>query len=220
MKKLTLAVAMMGASLIMLSGCHIGVHGSGVRKTEKRDVGPFTAIDTSGALDVEVTCQKPASLEIEGDDNLLPLIETDVADGVLRIKSTKHYSSRSGITVRITVPNLERIQASGAGKFHVADLKNDRFEIHSTGVVSVSASGQTKTVQIDQSGAGRVDTHNLRAAAVDVNVSGAASVDVNATDELNVTVSGAAHVTYTGDPKVTKRVSGAGSISKKESRGV
>jgi len=220
MKKLALIVIVFGGSLMLFSGCHIGVHGSGVRKTEKRDVGSFTAIETSGALEIEVTCQKPVSLEIEGDDNLLPLIETNVVGGVLRIKSTRNYHSRGGIIVRITVPTLERIEASGAGKFHVADLKNDRFEIHSSGVANISASGQTQSLRVDESGAGKIDTHNLRAASVDVSVSGAAAVDVYASDQLDVTVSGAAHVTYSGDPNVTKHVSGAGSISKKQSRGV
>jgi len=45
---------------------------------------------------------------------------------------------------------------------------------------------------------------------------GAAGVDVYATDELDVTVSGAGRVTYSGNPKVNKRVSGAGQVIKKE----
>ena len=120
----------------------------------------------------------------------------------------------------MTVPNLERLEASGAGKFRISDLKNDEFGIHSSGVVDVSASGQTKSLEIDESGAGKIDTHNLRAAVVSVHVSGAANVDVYASDQLDVTVSGAANVTYSGDPKINKHVSGAGSITRKESRGV
>ncbi len=220
MKKLVLAATMFCGTVLLLSGCHMGVKGSGLRKTEKRDVPAFTAINTSGMFEVEVKCQQPVSLEVEGDDNLLPLIETEVVDGVLRIKSSKPYRSQRGIIVRITVPNLERIQASGAEKFRVSDVKNDQFEIHSSGVVEVSATGQTKSLEIDESGAGKIDTHNLRAAAVDVHVSGAANVDVFASDQLDVTVSGAANVTYSGDAKVNKHVSGAGSITKKESRGV
>jgi len=221
MKKLTIAIIFFALPLILFAGCHVGgVRGSGIRKTEQRDVGSFTIIDASGMLDVQVTCQKPVSLEVEGDDNLLPLIETDVVNGVLRIKSTKNYRSRGGIVVRITVPNLERVEASGAGKIQVADLKNDRFEIHTSGVVTVSASGDTKSLDINQSGAGHMDTHKLQAASVSVNLSGAGDIDVYASDTLDVTVSGAAHVTYSGDPKVTKHVSGAASVSKKESHGV
>lgn len=214
MKKILVA-ATLGLSLLSLvTGCHVGVRGSGVRKTEKRELAAFTAIDTTGAVEIEVSCQKPASFEIEGDDNILPLIETNVRNGVLHISSAKPY--RSGrILMRITIPDLESIKSTGAGKFTVSDLKNDRFEIDSTGATTVIASGVAKSVKIGSTGAGKIDTHNLRAADAEVNVSGAAGVEVYATDKLDVTVSGAARVTYSGSPRVSKRVSGAGQVTKK-----
>lgn len=220
MKKMLIPGAVFGAIVLFASGCHMGVKGSGLRRTEKRDVGSFSAIDVSGMLHVEVTCQKPVSLEIEGDDNLLSLIQTEVVNNVLQIKSTKNYHSREPIVVRLSVPSLDRIESTGATRVRVSDLKNDRFEIHSSGVVNVSATGQTKTLEIDETGAGTIDTHNLRAQSVSVSVSGAAGVDVYASEQLDVTVSGAAHVTYSGDPTVRKNVSGAGSVNKKEARGV
>jgi hypothetical protein len=78
------------------------------------------------------------------------------------------------------------------------------------------ASGQSKSVTISSTGAGKIDAHDLRADDADVNVTGAAGVDVYATDELDVTVSGAGRVTYSGNPKVNKKVNGAGQVIKKE----
>jgi len=48
---------------------------------------------------------------------------------VLYLRTEKSYSSRDSIVVHITVPNLESIKAAGAGKYHVADLKNDKFVV-------------------------------------------------------------------------------------------
>ena len=220
MEKIAISLTFGLTVLLMLSGCHFGVHGSGNRITETRELGPFTAVETSGAFEVQVTCQKPPSLEIEGDDNILPLIQTEVRNGVLRVSSTKAYSSREGISLRITVPDLERIQTSGAGKIRVTDLKNDKFEIHSSGAALVTAAGQTRSLDISTSGAGKIDTHNLRSETADVSVSGAAVVDVSASDELDVSVTGAGRVTYSGNPKVSKHVSGAGQVIKKEETGV
>ena len=204
----------------MLSGCHIGgVRGSGVRKTEKRDLASFTSIETSGAFEVEVNCQKPASFEIEADENLLPIVQTEVRGGVLHVSTTKGYSSSGGIVLRITVPDLESVKSTGAGKFRVTDVKNDSFEIQSTGAAQVVATGQSKSVKIRSTGAGKIDAHNLRAETADVNVTGAASVDVYATDQLEVTVSGAGRVTYSGNPKINKHVSGAGQVTKKQEGG-
>jgi len=213
---ITLTIAL--AALLTLSGCH-GVRGSGVRKTEKRDLPAFTSIETSGAFEVEVVCQKPASLEIEADDNLVPLMKTEVRGGVLYVSSTKNYSTSGGIVLRITVPDLESVKSTGAGKFHVTDVKNDHFEIRSTGAAQIVAAGQSKSVRIESTGAGKVDAHNLRAATAEVKVTGAAGVEVNATDELDVTVSGAGRVIYGGNPKISKRILGAGQVTKKESGG-
>ena len=220
MKRIAIVLTFALSALFMLSGCHIGgVRGSGVRKTEKRDLASFTSIETSGAFEVEVNCQKPPSFEIEADDNLLPMVQTEVRGGVLHVSTTKGYSSSGGIILRITVPDLESVKNTGAGKFRVSDLKNDSFEIQSTGAAQVVATGQSKSVKIGSTGAGKIDAHNLRAETADVNVTGAASVDVYATDQLEVTVSGAGRVTYSGNPKINKHVSGAGQVTKKQEGG-
>ena len=218
MKRIAIALALACSALFLLSGC-TGVRGSGVRKTEKRELPAFTSIETIGAFEVTVTCQKSASFEIEADDNILPLVETEVNGGVLRVTTKKNYHSSGGIEVRITVPNLDRIKSTGAGKFRVSDLKNDNFEIHSTGAAQVSVSGQSKSVRISSTGAGKIDAHNLRANNAEVDVTGAAAADVYAIDQLDVRVSGAGRVTYSGNPRVNKRVNGAGQVTKREGTG-
>src|SRR2546426_2648529 len=93
MKKIA-SVCLMGLIVAALSACKFGklgntVAGSGVRKTEKRDLPSFKAIEAEGAFDIQATCQKPVSFEIEADDNLLPLIQSDVKNGVLYLSSEK-----------------------------------------------------------------------------------------------------------------------------------
>ena len=218
MKRLAICLT---ALLLVLGGCHLGgVRGSGVRKTETRDLPAFTAIETTGAFDVQVTCQKTPSFEIEGDDNILPLIQTEVRNGVLRVSSHKPFNTRQPISLRINVADLTSVSSTGAGKFVVSNLKNENFEIRSTGAAFVTAEGQSTSVKIRSTGAGKIDSHDLRAARVEVNVTGAAAVDVYASEQLDVTVSGAGRVTYSGDARVTKRVSGAGQVNKKEQEGV
>ncbi len=204
--------------LALFCGCHIehGIAGSGVRKSEQRELASFKAIETTGAYELEVTCQAPARLEIEADDNFLPLIQTDVRDGVLYVKSEKKLDTRKPILLRISLPSLERVKSTGAGKFHVTNIKSDKFAIDSTGASAVTATGETQTVDIRSTGAGKVDATALRAKKAEVHSSGIASIDVNASDELDVNVSGAGRVTYSGDPKVTKSVSGAGVVSKRD----
>ncbi len=211
---------LLAVGLLAFAGCfHMnGIKGSGVRKTEKRDVNSFKSIETNGAYEIDVDCQKPLGLEIEADDNILPLVKTDVRDGVLYITNAQPYRSQKLVVLKITLPDLERITSNGAGNFKVVNLKNDAFEVHSTGATSFNAAGQTKSVKIESSGAGKIETSNLRAEKASVSISGAASVDVFASDQLDVNLSGVGRVSYSGNPKtVNKNVSGVGSVSAKGS---
>jgi hypothetical protein len=220
MKKLPLIMVL--CSLFM--GCRLAdrmhqVTGSGVRKVEKRELNPFTSISTDGAFEIEVTCQQPQSLEIEGDDNLLPLVSTAVSNGVLRIHNIDSYSTRTPMRIKISVPGMEGITANGAGTIEVSGVKSDKFEIESNGAPTIKVSGETKDLQIDANGAGAVDAHRLRASKVQVDSKGVATVEVYASEVLNVTVAGPAQVIYEGDPEVNQTVHGPGSVRKRESEG-
>jgi hypothetical protein len=206
----------------LVSGCHrihSGIAGSGKLQKQKRDVGSFNSISTEGAFDLEIVCQKPQSLEIEGDDNVLPLVSTEVSNNVLHIKNLRGYSVSEPITLRISVPDLEGISASGAGKIEISGIKNEKFVIDASGAPTIKATGETKVLNVDASGAGKIDTHKLRAGRVVVESKGVSKVEVYAAEQLDVTVSGPSSVIYEGDAVVNKTVNGPGSVEKKESGG-
>src|SRR3954471_19334485 len=104
--KLLLVILLTFAALLF--GCKFGrgIAGSGNRKTEKRELKSFNAIESSGAYEVSITCQKPVSFEIEADDNILPLIKTEVRDGILYITSDQEYHTSKSPNLRITLPDL------------------------------------------------------------------------------------------------------------------
>ena len=221
MRKIPLLLVLL--PLLAALGCHHGMRhqiaGSGKREVQKREVASFTSISTQGAFDIEVVCQKPVTLEIEGDDNILSLVSTEVSNNVLYVKSAKAYSVSHPIALRISVPNLDGLTVSGAGKIEISGMKNDRFEIDSEGAPSIKVSGTTKVVDIDTSGAAKIDTHNLHASRAVVDSKGVSKVDLDASDQLDVTISGPSQVTYQGDPVVNKTVHGPGKIEKRPSEG-
>ena len=205
--------------LLALGGCHFAgfnkTTGSNTMKLEKRSVPAFTAVNISGAYQVEIVAQKEQSLEIEADDNLLPLIRTEVNNGVLEITNEKSYDTKQFPRVLISVPQLAGISTSGASEMVVSNVKSDEFRIDTSGASSIKVVGETKQLALEMSGAGNVDAQELRAERVTVNSSGAASADVYASEDLRIDASGAGHVNYYGNPKhVSEDVSGAASISK------
>ena len=208
--------------IVLVTGCHVihdEIPGSGKVVKEQRSIGSFASISTEGAFDVVVVCQKAQSIEIEGDDNILPLVSTEVTNNVLHIKSLRGYAVREPIIVRVSVPSLEGINVSGAGTIEISALKSDKFEIDASGAPTIRASGETKELTVDARGAGKIDAHRLHAARVIVDSKGVSRVEVYAAEKLDVTISGPSHVIYQGDAVVNKTVNGPGSVEKKESEG-
>ena len=194
-----------------------GIAGSGVRKAEKRELKSFSAIDTTGAYEIHIACQKPVSFEIDADDNILPLIKTEVRDGILFVTSDQRYHTAKPVTLRINLPSLAAVTSRGAGEITIGDVNGDSLKLESMGAASIDAAGKAKSVAVSSTGAGKIDTSSLQAEKARVDVTGAASVEVYATEQLDVTVSGAGSVTYSGNPKVVnKHVSGVGSVSPEE----
>ena len=163
-----------------------------------------------------MTCQKPASFEIEADDNILPLIKTEVHDGVLTVSSDQSYNSSKAVILRIGVPELNEVISRGAGEVDISDAAGEKLRLESMGAASFEATGKVKSVEISSTGAGKIDAGKLQAENAKVDVTGAASVEVYASDQLDVKVSGAGSVEYSGNPKtVNKSVAGIGSVNPK-----
>lgn len=192
------------------------VRGSGNIATESREVTGFKGIDVSGVFQVEIKAQQDFAVEVEADDNLLPLIKTEVRNGILHIDSVDRISSHNGLTVRISAPNIDSIQASGASKVNLVDLNNDDLRVDTSGASKIFVYGETARLEVEVSGASSIDAENLKAENASVNASGASHVSLFATAELNADASGASRIVYSGKPgNLRKDVSGASSIREK-----
>lgn len=199
-------------------GLHIGsVHGSGNIVSDVRDLDGFHAVDVGGIFQVEITARQSYSVEVQTDDNLLPLVSTHVDDdGVLHIESEGRIKSGSPIRVRITAPDIDNLDVSGAANVTVNGLSNTGLSVDSSGASRIKVAGETDKLTLDVSGATKVDAEDLHAAIANVDASGASNVIVNVSGRLTTDASGASHVTYVGSPtSVEKKSSGASSVSAK-----
>jgi len=208
---------------VVAAGCHHGrfaqIQGNGKRELQKRQVAAFTSISTNGAFTIEVTCQKEPSLEIEGDENVLDFVKTEVNSNILRLENSQNYSVSEPVRVKISLPNLEGLAVTGAGHIDVKGLKNDKFEIDTNGAPAITVAGTTKMVDIAANGAGKVDAQNLHATRAVVDARGVAKVDLDVSDQLDVEISGPSSVTYNGNPTVNKNIHGPGKLTRKGGEG-
>lgn len=213
---LVLALMLIIPAAACKHGLHTGVKGSGKREVQKRNIASFKSISTEGAFTIEVKCQQDLALEVEADDNIIPLVSTEVSGSVLYLKNSENYSVHEPVIVRISVPDIEGLSVSGAGSIDISGIKNDKFEIDSSGAPSIRVSGVTKVVDIDTSGAAKIDTHKLHASRAIVDSKGVSKVDLDVSDQLDVKISGPSYVTYEGNPSVHQTINGPGKLQKKE----
>lgn len=206
----------MSDSLFHFSVNFSGEKGSGKIVTQQRDLKGFKAVEVGGVFLVEITAQKDFSLEIETDDNLLPLIKTEVNDGVLTIESEGRLSPTNQIKVRISAPDIDDLDVSGAANLTLNDVKNSSLSVEASGASKLKLAGETTRLTVDVSGASKLDAEELKASKADVEASGASRIDVNVSEDLSVDASGASNIVYSGTPSsLHKKTSGASHVSQK-----
>jgi hypothetical protein len=193
-----------------------GEKGSGKIATDSRGVNGFRAVEVGGVFQVEITAQKDFSVEVEGDDNLLALVRTEVDGGVLKIDTERRLAPTTPIRIRISAPDIDNLEVSGAANVAVTNLKNTGLSVDSSGASKIAVSGETSKLTVDVSGATKVDAENLKAENATVDASGASHVSVNVTGNLKTDASGASRIAYVGTPaNLEKKTSGASSVSQK-----
>lgn len=193
-----------------------GVRGSGNLASDKRSVSGFTSIEAGGVFQIEVTAQKDFGVEVEADDNLLPMVRTEVDGSVLRIDTDKRFKSSNPIRLRISAPDIEKLDISGVANVTLDNVRNSSLSIESSGASKIKVSGETARLNIDVGGATKVNTDDLKSVNAVIDASGASFVSVNVTGEIQSDVSGASRVVYSGTPtKVSTRKSGASTVSQK-----
>jgi len=213
-----------GLSALLLTGCgfdpgfihgHLSetIKGSGVAKTEVRPLADFTQIDVGGASTMELTVGPATTFEITADDNILPTIKTEVADGKLKITNEKSTSSNIGVMIKASTPKLKGFRGGGAITAKVSGVKAADFRLELSGASNCTIAGSADQLNVDCSGASKVNAGDLVAKSVKADASGASHVTVHAAETLSADASGASSIRYTGNPtNIKKSNSGASSV--------
>lgn len=192
-----------------------GLEGSGVAATSTRDVSSFTAVELRGTGTVEVRRGSPAKVTVRGDDNIVPLVTTEVEGSTLVVDEKEgNFSTKQPLVVEVVAPELSSSVLSGAGTLHVAEATGPSFDAQLSGTGKLDVDGTVDTLNATVSGAGSAQLEHLVTRNAVAGVSGVGSVHVYATDTVDASVSGAGSVLYGGHPaKVTTNVSGVGSVA-------
>lgn len=212
LKSLVIALGLLGVP----GACNIvgsGVQGSGVAASEVRQVAEFAQVQLSGSFEVEVEVGPTASVRVEADDNIVPLITTAVVGSTLKISARHGFSTDLPVKVQISAPRLLGVDHSGSGSVHVRGIASERFVAKLQGSGSIRLSGRADALVATIDGSGALAAADLVTASATVDLAGSGAAEVHAREQLVVTIAGTGSVRYAGGPaSITRNIHGSGSI--------
>jgi hypothetical protein len=222
------------AALVSLAGCGLlGVDGNGERVNEVRALEGFSAVESDGSLDVEITRGDVFHVEVSIDSNLLPRVHTDVAGGALRIDEDSIGDTVPGPHVIVTMPVLRGATLSGSGGLRAVGFQQaepvslvlegsgdisfagdvSRVDVQLWGSGDARVSGIAPVLAVELDGSGAVDARGLDATTADLSLSGSGDIAASVSGSARVTLSGSGNVDVYGTATLDRvDISGSGSV--------
>ena len=214
------------------------VKGNGNVTKITRSTSDYDAIKCAGSFDYILVAGTEGNITIEGEENLLEYIVTEVKGNKLIVKTENGVNLRTSWnkTIKITIPfkdisqvslagsgdlwNTDRITASnldvslaGSGDV-VLDIKTDSVEGSIAGSGDLTLKGDTDNLDARVSGSGDFHGFGLQSNHTVVSVAGSGDASVVSNESLKARVSGSGDIEYKGNPKKEDtKVAGSGSIS-------
>ncbi len=209
-------------ALLLVTGCILnmgssGVKGSGIVKTESRSVTGFSSIDFKSEGKVIVQQNGKESLTIIAEDNLLPLLETRVANRILYLGTVNNVdiNPTKPIEFMMEVKSLESFNMTGVGSIEAKGIQGKRLTIALTGVGNMTIEGRADSLDLRLDGIGSYHGDRFKTKRATVHSDGIGDAVLNASDQLDASVSGVGSVEYIGSPKVQKSGQGIGGIKQR-----
>ena len=190
------------------------IQGNGIQKKENREAGAFQAVEVTGAINVNYRRADNVHVEVTADQNLLPIISTQVDQEVLKISATQSYQTGQPVTVDISSPHLNKLALSGAGDIHLKGLKEDALRLDVQGSGSVSVEGQAGQFSAEVKGSGKINAQWLESLRAELQIIGSGAIAATVKEALDARITGSGEIIYFGHPdKVEPRVLGSGRIA-------
>ena len=210
-----------------------GISGEGpvVEKTLKLDA--FEGITLAFSGDVYIQQGSTQSVKVEGQQNIIDNILTEVSDKHWKIKFDRPVKKHEKVKVYITIPTLTEASLSGSGNIYgkgkFSNLKDVNISLSGSGNIDMEVdantiesrlsgsgnivlAGAAEGFSIRISGSGNVKAYDLDAENCKISISGSGNSYVTVDGSLDVKISGSGDVKYKGSPRVNSKISGSGDV--------
>ncbi|MEO9571940.1 MAG: head GIN domain-containing protein [Polaribacter sp.] len=211
------------------------IKGNGNVVTVNRTTSDYDAISVGGSFDVNLVKGKEGKITIEGEENIIPYIETEVSSDVLKIKFKKNINIKTTrrLTITVTYKDIESVALAGSGKITCNSIikandfkaslggsgditlkvEADEIKVSIGGSGNINLEGNSNELTCSIAGSGSVRAYGLKTDEVYANVAGSGNVRTTVTSKIKAKLVGSGSVYYKGNPKhVDSKSVGSGDI--------
>jgi hypothetical protein len=214
------------------------VVGSGDIIKEKLLLTDFEDVSSSISAEIEIKQNDTFSVIVEGQKNIIDLLDITVEIGGLKIRFKNGYNvNYQKLKIYVEAPKFASLKMSGSGSLestgnikcadldvilsgsadvNIQKLKANNLTVKVSGSGDVEIGGDVGNSDFTVSGSGNIDAKNCVSENVDCRISGSGDVKFFVNDALDVRISGSGDVKYYGNPTIiNKKITGSGSVKQK-----
>ena len=170
---------LIATATFLLAGCSVSYASSGDTVTQHRDLSAFDKLETSGGVNVTLSCGPAAQAVLRGDSEAIDKIETIVEGHTLVVRrSSNWHIGHESVRIDVTATGpLVRLSASSGSMVEApaCAISSDRLDLGASSGAELRVAGKTEHLSAEASSGGtikrpsgaRLDAHDadLRASS-------------------------------------------------------
>jgi len=215
------------------------IKGNGNMTTVTRTTSDYDGVKCAGSFDYVLVEGTEGNITIEGEENLIEYIVTEIKNGalVVKVKNDVNLKTSRNKPIKITIPfkEIENVSLAGSGDLWndnvlasdnldisltgsgdiILNIKASKTKASITGSGDVTLKGTSNKLEASVTGSGDFYGFDLEVNDTDVSVTGSGDAKVVCNENLKARVTGSGDIMYKGNPKTEDtKVAGSGSIKK------
>lgn len=208
-----------GGSIVINGNCCSaganGVIGNGKVKAERRQVDRINSVLLDGPISLLFTRGGAQTVRVIADENILPIITTNVAGSTLHIGCSGGFSTSNEILVEVEMPSLVSLKMRGSGNVEINQIEQPFLHIDLSGSGTIEVAGKVDHFTADLNGSGDIDAASLESKSIVLSLKGSGDIHAQASESVKARLDGSGDIKIAGQPAIQDcTASGSGRIQR------
>jgi len=209
--------------LFSLTACNSGsgifnnstIKGNGNVVTESRDATEeFSKLIAKGNVNVFLKKGEFQKIEVEAEDNILPLVVVEIKNGVLTARTEGSMRTKKGVNIHVIYNDLNAITSSGSTDVKVeSKLDSKKVSLASSDSSDLIVNLiETKSLEVKSSGSSDITIANANSKNTTLSLSGSSNIKIaGTTKNLEASTTGSSNLTANNLISTSAEIKSSGS---------